>query len=107
MLGNPVLLPCSLPASCACSTITGISVSGKECVVVGRRSNIVWQADGELLLAGRTARSRPATPAPRDPADGHPQSGHFGRRNRRTEKKYTGDKIKEGAVVVDVGMKPQ
>lgn len=101
MVGDYDFLPCT-PAGCMeLIRSTGVSVEGKSCVVVGR-SNIVGKPMAMLLLH----------------ANGTVTICHSKTRNlaeicRQADilvaavgkaKMITGDMIKEGAVVIDVGM---
>ncbi len=101
MLGNPVLLPCTPAGVMRMLNDYGISVSGKECVVVGR-SNIVGKPMAQLLLAANGTVTTC-----------HSRTRDLAEVTRRADilvvaigvpRKITGDMIKEGAVVVDVGM---
>ena len=101
MIGNYAFLPCT-PAGCMeLIRSTGVEVSGKECVVIGR-SNIVGKPMAMLLLN----------------ADATVTVCHSKTENLKEEcrnadilvaaigkPKFIGaDMIKEGAVVIDVGM---
>ena len=101
MIGDYDFLPCT-PAGCMeLIRSAGISVSGKKCVVVGR-SNIVGKPMSMLLLH----------------ENGTVTTCHSRTRDLKKEcleadilvvatgkaKMITGDMVKEGAVVVDVGM---
>lgn len=101
MLGNPILLPCTPAGVMRMLNDYGISVSGKECVVVGR-SNIVGKPMAQLLLAANGTVTIC-----------HSRTRDLAEVTRRADilivaigvpKKITADMIKEGAVVVDVGM---
>ncbi len=101
MLGNYEFLPCTPAGVMKLLEYSGIEVAGKDCVVVGR-SNIVGKPQAMLLMQ----------------ANGTVQICHS--RTRDLAKKtaaadilvvaigkakfITGDMIKEGAVVIDVGM---
>lgn len=101
MIGDYDFLPCT-PAGCMeLIHSAGISVSGKKCVVVGR-SNIVGKPMSMLLLH----------------ENGTVTTCHSRTRDLKAEclsadilvvatgraKMITGDMVKEGAVVIDVGM---
>ena len=100
-LGDANVLPCTPAGIMEMLKHYGIEVAGKECVVVGR-SNIVGRPMAALLLA----------------ADGtvtiaHSRTKDLGAVCRRADilvsavgraKVITADMVKEGAVVVDVGM---
>jgi methylenetetrahydrofolate dehydrogenase (NADP+)/methenyltetrahydrofolate cyclohydrolase len=101
MLGIPAFLPCTPAGVMRMLSDYGISVSGKECVVVGR-SNIVGKPMSQLLLA----ENGTVTVC-------HSRTRDLAEVTRRADilvvaigvaKKITGDMIKEGAVVIDVGM---
>lgn len=101
MIGDYDLLPCT-PAGCMdLIHSTGVNVEGKSCVVVGR-SNIVGKPMAMLLLheSGTVTICHSKTP---DLAAVCRQAdilvAAVGRANL-----ITGDMIKEGAVVIDVGM---
>lgn len=101
MTGNPAFLPCTPAGVMTLLERTGIDVTGRECVVVGR-SNIVGKPMAMLLLA----------------ANGTVTVCHSKTKNladicRRADilvvaigraEYITGDMIKPGAVVIDVGM---
>ena len=101
MIGDYSFLPCTPAGVMALLERSGIEVSGKECVVVGR-SNIVGKPQAMLLLH----------------ANGTVTICHSRTKNladvcRRADilvaaigkaDFFTGDMIKEGAVVIDVGM---
>lgn len=100
-IGNPTFLPCTPAGIMRLLEEYNISVSGKECVVVGR-SNIVGKPMSYLLLAANGT----VTVC-------HSKTQNLAEVTRRADilvvaigvpKKVTADMIKEGAVVVDVGM---
>lgn len=100
-LGNGNILPCTPYGIMEMLKFYGIEISGRECVVVGR-SNIVGRPMAALLLA----------------ADGtvtiaHSRTKNLAEVTRRADilvsavgraGLITGDMVKPGAVVVDVGM---
>ncbi|HAN20204.1 MAG: bifunctional 5,10-methylene-tetrahydrofolate dehydrogenase/5,10-methylene-tetrahydrofolate cyclohydrolase [Clostridiales bacterium GWF2_36_10] len=101
MLGNPLFLPCTPAGVMRMLKDYNISVSGKECVVVGR-SNIVGKPMSLLLLAANGTVTTC-----------HSRTLDLAEVTRRADilvvaigipRKITGDMIKEGAVVIDVGM---
>ncbi len=101
MLGQYDFLPCTPAGVMKLLEYSGIEVAGKDCVVVGR-SNIVGKPQAMLLLH----------------ANGTVQICHSRTKNLAEKTKnadilvvavgiakfITGDMIKEGAVVIDVGM---
>ena len=101
MIGDYSFLPCTPAGVMALLERSGIDVCGKECVVVGR-SNIVGKPQAMLLLH----------------ANGtviicHSRTKNLAEVCRRADilvaaigkaDFFTGDMIKEGAVVIDVGM---
>lgn len=101
MLGTPELLPCTPAGVMRLLADYGISVSGKECVVVGR-SNIVGKPMAQLLLAanGTVTICHSRTP---DLAE-HTRRADILVVAIGVAKKITADMIKEDAVVIDVGM---
>ena len=101
MTGDPGFLPCTPAGVMELIRETGISPEGKECVVVGR-SNIVGKPMAMLLLRenGTVTICHSRTP-------------DLASVTRRADilvvavgksKVVTGDMIKPGAVVIDVGM---
>ena len=101
MIGNYAFLPCT-PAGCMeLIHSTGVEVAGKECVVIGR-SNIVGKPMAMLLLHenGTVTICHSKT---KDLAEVCRRAdiliAAVGRANF-----VTGDMIKEGAVVIDVGI---
>ena len=101
MIGDYSFLPCTPAGVMALLERSGIEVSGKECVVVGR-SNIVGKPQAMLLLhANGTVTVC------------HSRTKDLAEVCRRADilvaaigkaDFFTGDMIKEGAVVIDVGM---
>ena len=101
MIGDYSFLPCTPAGVMALLSRSGIEVSGKECVVVGR-SNIVGKPQAMLLLhANGTVTIC------------HSRTKNLAEVCRRADilvaaigkaDFFTGDMIKEGAVVIDVGM---
>ncbi|MBQ4585547.1 MAG: bifunctional methylenetetrahydrofolate dehydrogenase/methenyltetrahydrofolate cyclohydrolase FolD [Clostridia bacterium] len=101
MIGNHSFLPCTPAGVMKLIESTGTNISGKECVVIGR-SNIVGKPQAMLLLQ----------------ANGTVTICHSRTKNLKEVTKradilvvaigkadfVTGDMIKEGAVVIDVGM---
>ena len=101
MLGSPAFLPCTPAGVMELLERYNIDVSGKECVVVGR-SNIVGKPMAMLLLAknGTVTICHSRT---KDLAE-HTKKADIlvvaiGRAGM-----ITGDMIKDGAVVIDVGI---
>ena len=101
MIGDYSFLPCTPAGVMALLERSGIEVSGKECVVVGR-SNIVGKPQAMLLLhANGTVTVC------------HSKTKDLAAVCRRADilvaaigkaDFFTGDMVKEGAVVIDVGM---
>lgn len=101
MIGNYDFLPCTPAGVMELIKESGIDISGKECVIVGR-SNIVGKPQAMLLLH----------------ANGTVTICHSRTKNLAEKTKnadilvaavgipgfITGDMIKEGAVVIDVGI---
>ncbi len=101
MIGDYDFLPCTPAGVMALLDAYGIDVTGKECVVIGR-SNIVGKPQAMLLLH----RSATVTIC-------HSRTKDLKEVARRADvlvvaigkaEFVTGDMIKEGAVVIDVGM---
>ncbi|MDR0405533.1 MAG: bifunctional methylenetetrahydrofolate dehydrogenase/methenyltetrahydrofolate cyclohydrolase FolD [Clostridiales bacterium] len=101
MTGNFDFLPCTPAGVMALIAESGIEVEGKECVVVGR-SNIVGKPMSMLLLH----RHGTVTIC-------HSRTRNLAEVTRRADilvvaagrpEMITGDMIKDGAVVIDVGM---
>ena len=101
MIGDYSFLPCTPAGVMALLERSGIEVSGKECVVVGR-SNIVGKPQAMLLLhANGTVTIC------------HSRTKNLAEVCRRADilvaaigkaDFFTADMVKEGAVVIDVGM---
>ena len=101
MIGNFDFLPCTPAGVMELIHLTGIDVSGKECVVVGR-SNIVGKPQAMLLLH----ENGTVTIC-------HSRTKNLAEVCRRADilvaavgraNFITADMVKEGAVVIDVGM---
>ena len=101
MIGNPDFLPCTPAGVMVMLKKTGIDITGKNCVVVGR-SNIVGKPMALLLLGANGT----VTVC-------HSKTKDLGAVTREADilvvaigraDFITGDMIKEGAVVIDVGM---
>ncbi|MGM9552073.1 MAG: bifunctional methylenetetrahydrofolate dehydrogenase/methenyltetrahydrofolate cyclohydrolase FolD [Clostridia bacterium] len=101
MIGNFDFLPCTPAGVMELINLTGIEVSGKECVVIGR-SNIVGKPMSMLLLH----KNGTVTVC-------HSKTKDLAAVTRRADilvaavgkaKFVTADMVKEGAVVIDVGM---
>ena len=101
MIGDFDFLPCTPAGVMELIHLTGIDVSGKECVVVGR-SNIVGKPQAMLLLH----ENGTVTIC-------HSRTENLSEVCRRADilvaavgrpKFITADMVKEGAVVIDVGM---
>ena len=101
MVGNAHFLPCTPAGVMELIDQTGIDLTGKECVVIGR-SNIVGKPQA-LLLLQRNATVTICHSKTRDLAEVTRRAdvvvAAVGRANL-----ITGDMIKEGAVVIDGGM---
>ena len=101
MIGDYSFLPCTPAGVMALLERSGVEVAGRECVVVGR-SNIVGKPQAMLLLhANGTVTVC------------HSRTKNLSEITRRADilvaaigkpDFFTGDMIKEGAVVIDVGM---
>ncbi len=101
MIGDYDFLPCTPAGVMALLEKSGIEVSGKECVVIGR-SNIVGKPQAMLLLhANGTVTVC------------HSRTKNLAEVTRRADilvvaigkaDFVTGDMVKDGAVVIDVGM---
>lgn len=101
MIGNHSFLPCTPAGVMKLIESTGTDISGKECVVIGR-SNIVGKPQAMLLLQ----------------ANGTVTICHSRTKNLKEVTKradilvvaigkadfITGDMVKDGAIVIDVGM---
>ena len=101
MIGNQIFLPCTPAGVMELIRRTGIDCTGKECVVVGR-SNIVGKPMAMLLLQANGT----VTVC-------HSRTRDLAEITRRADilvvaigkaDFITGDMVKEGAVVIDVGM---
>lgn len=101
MIGNPAFLPCTPAGIMVLLERSGIDITGKECVVVGR-SNIVGKPMAMLLLAANGTVTIC-----------HSKTRELASVTRRADilvvaigrtHFITGDMVKEGAVVIDVGM---
>ena len=101
MIGNFDFLPCTPAGVMELIRLTGIEVSGKECVVVGR-SNIVGKPQAMLLLH----ENGTVTIC-------HSRTKNLSEVCRRADilvaavgkaKFITADMVKDGAIVIDVGM---
>lgn len=101
MIGEPIFAPCTPAGVMELIALTGIEVSGKECVVVGR-SNIVGKPQSMLLLA----QNGTVTVC-------HSKTKDLAEVTKRADilvaavgkaKLIKGDMVKPGAVVIDVGM---
>ena len=101
MIGDYQFLPCTPAGVMELIAETGIEIAGKECVVVGR-SNIVGKPMAMLLLH----KSGTVTIC-------HSKTRDLAEVCRRADilvaavgvpKLITADMVKEGAVVIDVGM---
>lgn len=101
MIGDYSFLPCTPAGVMALLERSGIDVTGKECVVVGR-SNIVGKPQSMLLLQ----KNGTVTIC-------HSRTKNLAEVCRRADilvaaigkaDFFTGDMVKDGAVVIDVGM---
>ena len=101
MTGNPRFLPCTPAGVVELIKRSGVDISGKECVVVGR-SNIVGKPQAIMLLA----ENGTITVC-------HSRTKNLAEVTRRADilvvaigksEFITGDMVKPGAVVLDVGM---
>ena len=101
MLGTPVFLPCTPAGVMEMLAEYNIEIEGKECVVVGR-SNIVGKPMAMLLLA----KNGTVTIC-------HSRTKSLAEVTKRADilvaavgraKLITADMVKDGAVVIDVGM---
>ena len=101
MIGNQKFLPCTPAGVMELIHRSGIDCTGKECVVVGR-SNIVGKPMAMLLLQANGTVTIC-----------HSRTGDLSEVTRRADilvvaigkaDFVTGDMVKEGAVVIDVGM---
>jgi methylenetetrahydrofolate dehydrogenase (NADP+)/methenyltetrahydrofolate cyclohydrolase len=101
MIGNHSFLPCTPAGVMKLIESTGVDISGKECVVIGR-SNIVGKPQAMLLLQANGTVTIC-----------HSRTKNLKEITRRADilvvaigkaDFITGDMVKEGAVVIDVGM---
>jgi len=101
MIGNYDFLPCTPAGVMELIRESGIEVAGKECVVVGR-SNIVGKPQAMLLLHANGAVTIC-----------HSKTKNLAQHTKRADilvasvgirNFITADMVKEGAVVIDVGM---
>ena len=101
MIGNYSFLPCTPAGVMKLIESTGVDISGKECVVVGR-SNIVGKPQAMLLLQ----KNGTVTIC-------HSRTKDLASVTRRADVLVvaigkadfiTGDMVKDGAIVIDVGM---
>ena len=101
MIGDYKFLPCTPAGVMELIDSTGIEVSGKKCVVIGR-SNIVGKPMAMLLLhrSGTVTICHSRTvDLPSVTKEADILVAAVGKANF-----VTGDMVKEGAVVIDVGM---
>ena len=101
MIGNPDFLPCTPAGVMVMLKKTGIDITGKSCVVVGR-SNIVGKPMAMLLL-GANGTVTVCHSKTKDLAAVTRGADILVVAIGRADF-ITGDMIKEGAVVIDVGM---
>ena len=101
MLGDYTFAPCTPAGVMELLDSAGVEIAGKECVIVGR-SNIVGKPQAMLLMH----RHGTVTVC-------HSKTDDLGAVTRRADilvvaigraKFITGDMVKDGAVVIDVGM---
>lgn len=101
MVGNYDFVPCTPAGVMELIAESGVDIAGKECVVVGR-SNIVGKPQAMLLLH----KNGTVTVC-------HSKTKNLAEKTKRADilvaavgvpEMITGDMIKEGAVVIDVGM---
>lgn len=101
MIGNHSFLPCTPAGVMKLIESTGVDICGKECVVIGR-SNIVGKPQAMLLLQANGTVTIC-----------HSRTKNLAEVTRRADilvvaigkaDFVTGDMVKEGAVVIDVGM---
>ena len=101
MIGEYAFLPCTPAGVMELIDSTGVEISGKKCVVIGR-SNIVGKPMAMLLLhrSGTVTICHSRTQdLPSITKEADILVAAVGRANF-----VTGDMVKEGAVVIDVGM---
>jgi len=101
MIGNHSFLPCTPAGIMVLLERSGIDISGKECVVVGR-SNIVGKPMAMLLL-GANGTVTVCHSKTRDLAEVTRRADILVVAIGKADF-ITGDMVKEGAVVIDVGM---
>ncbi len=101
MIGNPDFLPCTPAGVMVMLQKTGIDITGKSCVVVGR-SNIVGKPMAMLLL-GANGTVTVCHSKTKDLAAVTREADILVVAIGRADF-ITGDMVKEGAVVIDVGM---
>ena len=101
MIGNPDFLPCTPAGVMVMLKKTGIDITGKNCVVVGR-SNIVGKPMAMLLL-GANGTVTVCHSKTKDLASVTREADILVVAIGRADF-VTGDMVKEGAVVIDVGM---
>ncbi len=101
MIGNYSFLPCTPAGVMKLIESTGVDITGKECVVIGR-SNIVGKPQAMLLLH----KNATITVC-------HSRTKNLAEVTRRADilvvaigkaDFVTGDMVKDGAIVIDVGM---
>ncbi|VAW37352.1 Methenyltetrahydrofolate cyclohydrolase / Methylenetetrahydrofolate dehydrogenase (NADP+) [hydrothermal vent metagenome] len=105
MLGEPCFLPCTPHGILELLLRSGVETSGAEVVVVGR-SNIVGKPIANLMLQKRAGGNATVTLC-------HTRTRDMDFHTRRADilivaagvpKMITGDQVKEGVVVIDVGV---
>ncbi len=101
MIGNYDFLPCTPAGVMELLERSGIDVAGKECVVIGR-SNIVGKPQAMLLLH-KNATVTICHSRTKDLAEGCRRADIIVSAVGRA-KFVTPDMVKDGAVVIDVGM---
>ena len=101
MIGNPDFLPCTPAGVMVMLKKSGIDITGKNCVVVGR-SNIVGKPMAMLLL-GANGTVTVCHSKTKDLASVTREADILVVAIGRADF-ITGDMVKEGAVVIDVGM---
>lgn len=101
MIGNPDFLPCTPAGVMVMLEKTGIDITGKNCVVVGR-SNIVGKPMAMLLL-GANGTVTVCHSKTKDLASVTREADILVVAIGRADF-IKGDMVKEGAVVIDVGM---
>lgn len=101
MIGNPAFLPCTPAGIMELMRASGIDPAGKDCVVIGR-SNIVGKPMAMLMLAANatvTICHSKTVGLKEKCKNADILIAAVGK-----EKFVTADMVKEGAVVIDVGM---